>query len=188
MKVTCIVGSARNNGSTAYLIDRFIRGLDENVQVNKYSVGDIDLRYCVGCKQCYIDGNCVHNDDVKKIVTDMLSSDYVVMAAPSYWADVPGQLKTLFDRTTPYGNTNPNRRLKAQKNIKGIAIAVRAGVRESENELILNSIDHYFGHLDIETVKRISICQTDSLSDLLEKHQTEIEAISSLAQEIQCGN
>ena len=187
MKVTCIVGSARNNGSTAYLINTFLSGLDENVQVNKYAVGDIDLRYCVGCKHCYIDGNCIHNDDVKKIVADMLSSDYVVIAAPSYWADVPGQLKTLFDRTTPYGNTNPNRTLKAQKNIKGIAIAVRAGVRESENELILNSIEHYIGHLDIETVKRISICQTDSLSDLLEKHQTEIEAISSLAQEIQCG-
>ena len=152
--------------------------------VRRYCVGDINLEFCIGCKHCYIDGNCVHNDDVKAIVTDILDSDYVAIAAPSYWADVPGQLKTFFDRTTPYGDTNPNRTLRAHKTIKGIAIAVRAGVRESENELILNAIEHYFGHLGIETVKRISICQTDTLEDLLLKHQKELEEIRLFGQEI----
>lgn len=81
---------------------------------------------------------------------DMLCSDYIVIAAPSWWADVPAQLKTFFDRTTPYGDTNPKRKYKAEKPIKGIAIAVRAGVREAENDLILNAIQHYFGHLGID--------------------------------------
>ncbi len=98
MKITCIIGSARNNGSTAYLIDKFIEGTDG----------------------------------------------------------------------------------KAEKPVKGIAIAVRAGVSQPENELILNSIAHYFGHLGIETVKRISILETDTLSDLIEKHQNEIEEIKLL--------
>ncbi len=98
----------------------------------------------------------------ENIVLDILSSDYVVIVSPSWWADVPAQLKTLFDRTTPYGDTNPQCKYKAKKPIKGIAIAVRAGVREAENELILNSIQHYFGHLGIETVERISITETDS--------------------------
>lgn len=182
MKVTCIVGSARNNGSTAYLIDSFISGLDRNTTIKKYNVGDINMQFCIGCKHCYIDGNCVHNDAVKNIITDILDSDYAVIAAPSYWAGVPGQLKTLFDRTTPYGDTNPNRTLKAHKTIKGIAIAVRAGVRESENELILDAIEHYFGHLGIETVKRISICQTDTLNDLITKHKNEIEEVKRLAE------
>lgn len=185
MKVTCIVGSARNNGSTAYLVDQFISGLDTRTLVKKYCVGDIDLSFCIGCKHCYIDGHCVHHDDVKEIVTDLLTSDYVVIAAPSYWAGVPGQLKTFFDRTTPYGDTNPNRLLKADRPVKGIAIAVRAGVRESENELILNDIEHYFGHLGIETVKRISVCQTETLNDLLSKHQKEIEEIRHLGFSLQ---
>ena len=185
MKVTCIVGSARNNGSSAYLVDKFISGLNEGTLVKKYCIGNIHLNFCIGCKHCYIDGNCIHNDDVKGIVTDILDSDYVVMAAPSYWAGVPGQLKTFFDRTTPYGDTNPNRVLKASKHIKGIAIAVRAGVRESENELILNSIEHYFGHLGIETIRRISICQTDTLNELLAKHQNEIDEIKKLAEVIE---
>ena len=54
-------------------------------------------------------------------------ADFVVIAAPSYWAEVPGQLKVFFDRSTPYGDTNPSRRLWRKKPAKGIAIAVRAG-------------------------------------------------------------
>ena len=184
MKITCIVGSARANGSTAYLIDKFIEGTQGRAEICRYCMGDVQMNYCLGCKKCYADGECIQKDDVKAVVLDILSSDCVVIAAPSYWADVPAQLKTLFDRTTPYGDTNPNRKYKAEKPIKGIAIAVRAGVNQAENELILNSIQHYFGHLGIETVKRISICQTDTLNDLLEKHQSEIEAIFELGREI----
>lgn len=185
IKVTCIVGSARAHGSTGYLIDTFIQGLDQTaVDVRKYCIGDVKIGFCHGCKKCYVDGECIQEDDVKTIVSDIISSDYVVIAAPSYWADVPGQLKTFFDRNTPYGDTNPNRILQADKPIRGIAIAVRAGVRAQENELILNSIEHYYGHLGIETVKRISICETDTLNDLLEKHQVEIKELLELGKEI----
>lgn len=185
MKATCIVGSARSNGSTAYLIDAIAAGMCETgITVTKYCIGEENLQYCLGCKKCYIDGECVHHDIVKKIVSDIVSSDFVVIAAPSYWADVPGQLKTFFDRNTPYGDTNPNRILKAEKPIKGIAIAVRAGVRQQENELILNSIQHYYGHLGIKTVKRISICETDTLEDLKTKHQGMIKEIYQLGKYI----
>jgi len=185
MKATCIAGSARSNGSTAYLIDTITAGMCEaGIAVTKYYIAKENIQYCLGCKQCYINGECVHHDAVKQIVSDIVSSDFVVIAAPSYWADVPGQLKTFFDRNTPYGDTNPNRILKANKPIKGIAIAVRAGVRQQENELILNSIQHYYGHLGIETVKRISICETDTLEDLKAKHQDEIDEIYQLGKRI----
>ncbi len=35
------------------------------------------------------------------------------------------------------------------------------------------------------TVRRISICQTDTLNYLLEKHQTEIEEIKNLAKQLE---
>ena len=185
MKATCIVGSARANGSTACLIDAIARGMaGSGIQVQKYNIGEANIRYCLGCKRCYTDGHCVQEDDVEAIVADILTSDVVVVASPSYWADVPGQLKTFFDRNTPYGDTNPNRALKADKPIKGIAIAVRAGIRQQENELILNAIAHYFGHLGIETVKRISVCETDSLADLQAKHSNTIEEIYQLGKQM----
>lgn len=185
MKATCIVGSARSNGSTAYLTDTIIRGMRESgITVRKYCMGEQDIQYCLGCKKCYLDGICIQKDDVYKIVSDIVDSDYVVIAAPSYWADVPGQLKTFFDRNTPYGDTNPNRILKAEKPIKGIAIAVRAGINPQENELVLNSIQHYYGHLGIKTIKRISVCQTDTLEDLKARHQKLIEEIYNLGKEL----
>lgn len=184
MKVTCIIGSPHPNGSCAYLIDTFIRGVKSSALVKKYCIGELKINYCYGCKKCYENGECVQNDDVKDIVLDILSSDYVIIAAPSWWADVPAQLKTLFDRTTPYADTNPNRKYQFEKPVKGIAIAVRAGIREQENELILNSIQHYFGHLGIETVKKISVCKTDTLTDLLENHQKEIQQVFDLGKHI----
>ncbi len=184
-KVTCIVGSPNPNGSCAHLVDTLISGIaSPAVTVKKYCISAIKMHYCLGCKKCYEGGECVQNDDVKNVILDILSSDYVVIAAPSWWADVPAQLKTLFDRTTPYGDTNPNRKYSAEKCVNGIAIAVRAGVREQENKLILNSIQHYFGHLGIETIESISVCQTDSLNDLLEKHKAEIRRVLELGNQI----
>lgn len=185
MKATCLVGSAKANGSTAYLVDTVIKGMQESgIEIYKYCIGNAHINFCHGCKKCYIDGKCVQQDDVEKIVSDILTSDYVVIAAPSYWADIPGQLKTFFDRNTPYGDTNPNRIMEPQKAIKGIAIAVRAGVRKEENELILNSIAHYYGHLGIDTIKRVSICETDSLEDLKSKHQAEIDELYLFAKSL----
>lgn len=178
MKVTCI------NGSRAYLIGKFIEGFAQDAETVKHCVGEADLRFCKGCKKCYDEGKCVQDDDVRKIVGDIVTSDIVLIAAPSYWAGVPAQLKTLFDRTMPYGDTNPNRILKADKRIRGIAVAVRVGMREQENELILNSIEHYFGHLGIETVRRISITRTDTLEDLLGSHADVIKQIRELGKSL----
>lgn len=184
IKITCLVGSPRADGSCAFLIDAFMRGAEEGgAAVKRYSIGRMDIGYCLGCKRCYEDGVCVQRDDVKDFVDDMLGSDYVVMAAPSWWAGVPAQLKTLFDRTTPYGDTNPNRICRAEKPVRGVAIAVRAGAGEQENGLILDALQHYFGHLGIETVRRISICRTDSLTDLMMGHRGDIDAVYALGRQ-----
>ena len=63
--------------------------------------------------------------------------------------------------------TNSNRILKADKEIKGIGISVRAGRTEKENEIILDFIDHYYGHIGINPIKRYSVTKVDKLEDLL---------------------
>lgn len=183
MKVTLINASARENGSCSYILDRIKETLHSN-NVIKYDISKMNINYCLGCKRCYIDGKCVQNDDVKMIVENILTSDFIFIATPSYWADVPGQLKTFFDRNTPFGDTNNNRILKANKNIKGIGIAVRAGKSEKENEVILDFIDHYYGHLEITPIKRFSIREVDSLNDLLKKREC-VTDICSFANNMQ---
>lgn len=172
MKVTLINGSARNNGSCAYILDTIKNAFEEKLfDVIQYDISDVNMGYCKGCKKCYTDGKCVQYDDVEMIVKDILSSDYAVIATPSYWADVPGQLKTFFDRNTPFGDTNENRILTADKEIKGIGIAVRAGSSEKENEVILDFIDHYYGHLGIKPIKRFSIRNVDKPEDLMKQNK-----------------
>lgn len=170
MKITLINGSARADGSCSFLLDKMITAFKQNcIETKKYNISKMNVSYCAGCKHCYEDGKCIQSDDVQRIVSNILTSDYVVIAAPSYWADVPGQLKTFFDRNTPFADTNENRILIADKEIKGIGIAVRAGESTKENETILDFIDHYYNHLGIHPIKRFSFTGVDKLDDLIKK-------------------
>jgi len=184
-RAVCLMGSARTGGSTERLIDAIMLGMRQaKLDAIKYCIGQCDIRYCLGCKRCYADGCCVQQDDVKSIVSDMLSADAVVIAAPSYWAGVPGQMKTFFDRCTPYGDTNENRTLFANHPIKGVAIAIRAGSRPQENELVLDAIAHFFGHLGIDTVKRVSLTGVDTPDDLLMRYPDILREMQALGQSI----
>ena len=94
---------------------------------------------------------------------------------------MPGQLKTFFDRNTPFGDTNPNRIVKAKKQVLGVSIVVRAGNSEKENEIILDFIEHYYGHMGITPIQRFSIRNTDSLDDLITKQKRNLEEICAFA-------
>lgn len=81
------------------------------------------------------------NQEVKK----------VIIASPSYWGDVPGQLKVFFDRCTPLCNTGEGG-TSVPKGKVGISIAVRAGTRQEENMHLIDS-EHYFGHLEVKPIE-----------------------------------
>lgn len=184
MKAVLINGSARADGSCSFLLNKMKDAFDKNeFEVKKYNISNMKISYCLGCKKCYSDGKCIQNDDVEMIVKDILSADYVVIATPSYWADVPAQLKTFFDRNTPFGDTNSKRILKTEKEIKGIGISVRAGKTEKENEVILDFIDHYYGHLGISPIKRFSVTKVDEL-DVLLTQKNVIDEIYNFALQI----
>lgn len=176
LRAVCIIGSPHSYGSTGIIIDSLVRGLKENdFTIKRYCLGESNINYCLGCKQCYINGECCQNDDVKSIVSDMLNADLVVIGTPSYWGNVTGQLKVFFDRSTPYGDTNRNRKLIHTQKIYGVSISVRAGSTDRENIKIHDEITHYFGHLGIDVIERISLRETDTVDDLLLKHQDKIE-------------
>ena len=189
MKITCVAGSARTSGSCAYIVDTFIKGVKENnddIEIIKYNISTSKINFCLGCKECYKNGVCVQNDDVQIIADDILSSDIVLIATPVLLGRRSGSAQNLFDRNTPFGNTN-EKRVKFSKNgAKGIGIAIRAGKNEKENTLILDYIDHYYGHLDIAPACRISICETDSLSDLKKKHIDKINQVYDIGKNIKC--
>lgn len=184
MRALCIIGSPKNNGSTAYIVDQIIEGMEEcGIETKRYCLGQQKINYCFGCKKCYENGKCVQHDDMDIIIEDLKEADIVVIGTPDYWGDVTGQLKVFFDRNTPYANTNDNR-ISMQKKRYGISISIREGKTERENISIINSIEHYFGHMEIVPIGRITVTQTSMLDDLITNHQKEIQDAYELGKNV----
>jgi len=168
MKVMCINGSPRRNGSCVILLEAILDGMRVALDTVTFChLGEKDIRYCSGCKVCYCVGTCPQTDDVAAILASLAEADLIIVASPSYWGDVTGQLKVFFDRNTPYADTNPHLdRMKIPPGKFGVSVAVRAGQTERENLHILETIEHYFGHLGITPKGRLSVTAVDTVEDL----------------------
>ena len=168
MNILCLNGSPRRNGSSVMLIEQILAGFQaEAHDVKTWLLGEANIGYCTGCKTCHRTGRCVQRDDMDEIIHDLIAADLVIVASPSYWGDVTGQMKVFFDRNTPYSDTNPSAdKLVIPDGKRGIAVAVRAGKTERENLHILDSIEHYFGHLGVMPYGRLSVTGVDTLEDL----------------------
>ena len=166
MKAVFILGSPRKNGNTARISGEITRGLQEQgVTVKVFTLSDLSIKYCMGDKACNETGVCIHNDDAYEIVRAMYESQLVIVASPSYWGDVTAQMKTFIDRTTPFSNTNPARKL-CSSGAKGIAVAIRAGNSKKENNDIIHTIEHFLGHHDIPLISSFTVEGLDTPEDL----------------------
>lgn len=166
MHAVCILGSPRNNGSTASIVKEVIRAFQDNgIDTVLICLGDADIHYCRGCRICSVMGKCVQRDDMDAIITRIFDADIVVIASPSYWGDVTGQMKVFFDRCTPYCNTNTNR-TPVPTGKTGAGFAIRAGQSKAENEHLLATMAHFLGHLDIPMPYRFTIEGVNREADL----------------------
>lgn len=60
MKAVCIIGSPRDNGSTAYITDKVIAGMEEsNIEVTRYCLGNLNINFCLGCTSFYLSINYI---------------------------------------------------------------------------------------------------------------------------------
>ena len=57
MKAVLINGSARDNGSCAYILEKVQEAMERNfAEIIKYDVAAMHIGYCRGCKACYTSG------------------------------------------------------------------------------------------------------------------------------------
>ena len=103
---------------------------------------------------------------------EFAEADVIVSVAPSYWADVPGQFKAFIDRCTPWSNTHePHASLGGGK--RGYAVALRTGPNMRECEKLLDTLQHFYGHLDIPCCGRLGMCSVECRDDVA-AHREEI--------------
>ncbi len=108
MKILVLNGSPKREKSDTLRITRaFLDGMEEAAPQQIRILHAIDQRvaYCTGCFSCmHNGGTCVHNDDMRAILKEILSSDLLVLSFPLYCYGMPAPLKAMIDRTLPLSN------------------------------------------------------------------------------------
>lgn len=172
MKALVINCSPVKNGATAEIV-RIVSGeLSARYDTKSICIDDYSFSFCKGCRSCHNTARCVQTDDIDLIMAEFDSADVIVSVAPSYWADIPGQFKAFIDRCTPWCNTHePHATIKSGK--KGYSVALRTGPSMRECERIIGSIEHFYGHLEIECCGSLGLCSVE-YKEAVEPRKAEI--------------
>lgn len=105
MKILVLNGSPKRERSDTMCITRaFLDGMNEVApqEVQTINVVDRHIEYCTGCFACMRNGGtCIHGDDMRAILEEILSSDLLIWSFPLYCYGMPAPLKALLDRTLP---------------------------------------------------------------------------------------
>ena len=108
MKILVLNGSPkRDKSDTMHITRAFLDGMKETAPQDIHIIHTVDqhIEYCTGCFSCMRNGgSCIHNDDMKAILVEILDSDLLLLSFPLYCYGMPASLKALMDRTLPLSN------------------------------------------------------------------------------------
>lgn len=160
MNVLLVNCSPVRNGATAEIINIAQSFLEKEHNLRSICIDDYDIHFCKGCRSCHKTARCIQNDDVPKVIAHYEWADSILSVSPSYWADIPGQFKAFIDRCTPWCNTHePHAVIGSGK--KGYTIALRTGPNMREYNRIIESIEHFYGHLEIVPDGSLGLCSIE---------------------------
>ena len=112
MKVVAFNGSARKDGNTAMLINHVFRELEkEGIETELVQLSGKTLHGCSACYRCFEnkDQRCCKKDDFANDCIDrMIGADGIVLGSPTYFSDVPAEMKALIDRAGAVSRANDN--------------------------------------------------------------------------------
>ncbi len=128
MKVIAFNGSPRKDGNCVRLIGHVFAALNaEGIETEMVQLGGNLIHGCTACYQCFEkkDGRCVIKTDVvNDCIAKMREADGIILASPTYFADISPELKALIDRAGLVSMAN-GRFLKRKAG--AAVIAVRRG-------------------------------------------------------------
>ena len=165
MKALIINCSPVRTGATDTICRITAEELAGKYDVKSVCIDDYRFAFCKGCRSCHKTAKCVQHDDVDLLIHEFEEADVIVCVAPSYWADVPGQFKAFIDRCTPWCNTHePYATIGGGK--KGDSIVLRTGPNMPELEHLIRTIEHFYGHMEIECCGRLGLTAVEYKEDV----------------------
>ena len=149
MKVVAFNGSPRRNGNTAALINAVFAPLQEaGIETEMVQVGGRTVRGCGACMKCIEneDGCCaVGTDEMNEWIEKMCEADGIILASPTYFADVTAEMKALIDRAGFVTRVNGT---QLRRKVGAAVVAVRrAGAIH-----VYDTLNHFFGINEMITV------------------------------------
>jgi multimeric flavodoxin WrbA len=141
MKVVAFNGSARKDGNTAILVKRVLEELEkEGIETKLVQLAGERVRGCTACGGCIAnkDRSCTIDDDiVNDCIAKMIEADGIILASPTYFADVSAEMKALIDRAGFVARANDE---MFKRKVGAAVVAVRrAGAIHA-----FDSINHFF--------------------------------------------
>ena len=128
MKVIAFNGSPRKDGNTFALINHVFAALNrEGIETELVQVGGNLIHGCTACYQCFDkkDGSCViQKDIVNDCIDKMRQADGIILASPTYFADITPELKALIDRAGLVSIANGG---LLKRKVGSAVVAVRRG-------------------------------------------------------------
>lgn len=144
MKVVAINGSARRDGNTALLINHVFAELEkEGIETEMIQLAGETIRGCTACYRCFAtkDRTCAVSSESNDIVNDCIAriveADGVIIASPTYFADVSAETKAVIDRVGMVGRANAG--LYSRKVGAAVVAVRRAGAIH-----VFDTINHFF--------------------------------------------
>jgi multimeric flavodoxin WrbA len=141
MKVVAINGSARMDGNTAMLVRHVFDELErEGIETELVQLAGERLRGCTACYRCWQekDGACAIRDDIlNDCIEKMKGASGIILASPTYFADVTSEIKALIDRAGMVARANGN--MFRRKAGAAIIAARRGGAIHA-----FDTLNHFF--------------------------------------------
>lgn len=161
MKALIINCSPVRDGANAEIANIVSAQLSRKYETKQVCIDDYAIAFCRGCRSCHNTAKCIMTDGAQQLMSEFEAADVIVCIAPSYWADVPGQFKAFIDRCTPYSNTHePHAKLSSGK--RGFAVVLRTGPNMKECERLIQTIEHFYGHLEIQCCGHMGLCSVEN--------------------------
>ena len=141
MKVVAFNGSARKNGNTAMMINYMFEELTKaGVETEMVQLSGEHPHGCIACYQCFKkkNGRCIVDVDcINSCVEKMVEADGIVLASPTYFADISTEMKALIDRCGMVSRANGD----MYKRKVGAAIVTQ---RRGGGIHAFDSMNHFF--------------------------------------------
>ncbi len=128
MNVVAFNGSARKDGNTAILVNTvFVELKKEGIKTELVQLAGKEIRGCSVCGKCIAnqDKRCGIKDDIlNDCIEKMVEANGIILASPTYFADVSTGMKALIDRAGFVAKANQD---MFRRKVGASVVAVRRG-------------------------------------------------------------